>query len=168
MGEPLASKQPSPRPRRGPPSRELPGERRRRTFLHVLHGDLGFLLNRVHRYLALSRCHTSSTGLCSTRHPPWAVKSVGDKWCTIITDATGLIAGMRINYGCTGGGFLLGNPNRSTPTLDDLLRTQRQGESVHADLARLCVVVSAAVALPPKRLRGTWPKERLPLPRSEP
>jgi hypothetical protein len=51
-----------------------------------------------------------------TRHTPWAVKTLGGKWCTIITGATGLIAGMRINYGCTGGGFLLGNPRRSTPT----------------------------------------------------
>jgi hypothetical protein len=51
-----------------------------------------------------------------TRHTPWAVRTVSGRWCTIITGATGLIAGMRINYGCTGGGFLLGSPRRSTPT----------------------------------------------------
>jgi len=30
-----------------------------------------------------------------------------------LTGATGQIAGMRINYGCTGGGILIGNPHRS-------------------------------------------------------
>jgi hypothetical protein len=51
-----------------------------------------------------------------TRHPPWAVRTAAGKWCTLITGATGLIAGMRINYGCRGGGYLLGNPRRSTST----------------------------------------------------
>jgi hypothetical protein len=51
-----------------------------------------------------------------TRHTPWAVRTVSGKWCTILTGATGLIAGMRVNYGCAGGGFLLGSPRRSTPT----------------------------------------------------
>jgi hypothetical protein len=49
-----------------------------------------------------------------TRGPPWAVRTTNGMWCTILTGATGLLAGMPIRYGCTGGGVLLGNPRRST------------------------------------------------------
>jgi hypothetical protein len=51
-----------------------------------------------------------------TRFAPWTVKLVNGKWCSIFSGATGLIAGLRINHGCTGGRVLLGNPRRSTPT----------------------------------------------------
>jgi hypothetical protein len=51
-----------------------------------------------------------------TRYPPWAVQTTSGRWCTIITGATGQIAGMRINYGCTGGGILIGNPRRNAMT----------------------------------------------------
>ena len=47
------------------------------------------------------------------RYAPWAVRTASGKWCAIFTGATGQIAGMRINYGCTGGGILIGNPHRS-------------------------------------------------------
>ena len=51
-----------------------------------------------------------------TRYPPWAVQTTGGKWCTFLSGATGLIGGLRINYGCAGGGILLGNPKRRTST----------------------------------------------------
>lgn len=51
-----------------------------------------------------------------TRYPPWAVQTTSGKWCTIITGATGDIAGMRMNYGCTGGSVLIGDPRRSAKT----------------------------------------------------
>jgi hypothetical protein len=51
-----------------------------------------------------------------TRYPPWAVQLRSGRWCTILTGATGQIAGLRINYGCAGGGILLGNPRRATRT----------------------------------------------------
>ncbi|MGC9974987.1 MAG: hypothetical protein ABSC36_06335 [Gaiellaceae bacterium] len=51
-----------------------------------------------------------------TRYPPWAVQTISGKWCTIITGASGYIAGMRVEYGCIGGGILLGNPRRATKT----------------------------------------------------
>jgi hypothetical protein len=54
-------------------------------------------------------------GADPTRSTPWAVQTTTGKWCTFLTGATGLIAGMRINYGC-GSGYLLGNPNRSSAT----------------------------------------------------
>jgi hypothetical protein len=57
---------------------------------------------------------SSNTSGDPTRYPPWAVQTTGGKWCTILTGATGLIAGMRINYGCAGRGYLLGNPRRQT------------------------------------------------------
>jgi hypothetical protein len=34
----------------------------------------------------------------------------------LLTGATGLIAGMRINYGCLGGGTLIGDPRRNSLT----------------------------------------------------
>src|SRR6266404_6004163 len=45
-----------------------------------------------------------------TRYPPWAVRTSNGEWCTIITGATDAVAGLRINYGCSGGGILLGRP----------------------------------------------------------
>jgi hypothetical protein len=51
-----------------------------------------------------------------TRFAPWAVQTTSGRWCTILSGATGLIGGLRINYGCTGGGILLGNPRRTTST----------------------------------------------------
>ena len=51
-----------------------------------------------------------------TRSDPWAVRTTGGRWCTILTGATGRIAGLRISYGCTGGRILLGSPRRKTST----------------------------------------------------
>jgi hypothetical protein len=47
-----------------------------------------------------------------TRHAPWAVRTSSGFWCTALSGGTGDIAGLRINYGCTGGGILLGTPHR--------------------------------------------------------
>jgi hypothetical protein len=47
-----------------------------------------------------------------TRNAPWAVRTSGGAWCTVLSGGTGDIAGLRINYGCTGGGILLGTPHR--------------------------------------------------------
>jgi hypothetical protein len=35
--------------------------------------------------------------------------------CGLSTGATGTIAGLRLNYGCSNGAWLLGDPKRSTP-----------------------------------------------------
>jgi hypothetical protein len=48
-----------------------------------------------------------------TRYRPWAIRTSSGKWCTTFTGATGDVAGLRINYGCRGGGILLGDPRRS-------------------------------------------------------
>ena len=50
------------------------------------------------------------------RYPPWALQLAGGRWCEILSGATGVIAGVRINYGCAGGGILLGNPRRGSKT----------------------------------------------------
>jgi hypothetical protein len=49
-----------------------------------------------------------------TRYPPWAVQTDTGEWCAMITGASGEIAGMRIEYGCSGGGILLGDPHRKS------------------------------------------------------
>ena len=52
-----------------------------------------------------------------TVHPPWALQLANGMWCEMLSGATGTIAGMRINYGCTDGhSTLIGNPRRGTPT----------------------------------------------------
>jgi hypothetical protein len=47
---------------------------------------------------------------------PWTVRLGDGKWCRFINGVTGLVAGMRINYGCSGGGILIGTPRRSSRT----------------------------------------------------
>jgi hypothetical protein len=51
-----------------------------------------------------------------TRYPPWAVRIKSGKWCVILTGATGFLAGMRVSYGCSGAGVLIGNPRGKTKT----------------------------------------------------
>jgi hypothetical protein len=46
--------------------------------------------------------------------PPWALRLTRGKKCTMLTGATDVIAGQRINYGCAGGGVLLGLPDRAS------------------------------------------------------
>jgi hypothetical protein len=48
-----------------------------------------------------------------TRFPPWVVRTTTGKWCGFLSGVTGTIAGMRMNYGCVGGGTLIGTPKRS-------------------------------------------------------
>jgi hypothetical protein len=51
-----------------------------------------------------------------TRYQPWALQLANGRWCEVITGATGLVAGLRINYGCTPPGILVGAPRRTSPT----------------------------------------------------
>ena len=46
---------------------------------------------------------------------PWAFELAGGEQCTLATGATAVFAGMRINYFCSRGGFILGEPDRSLP-----------------------------------------------------
>jgi hypothetical protein len=52
-----------------------------------------------------------------TRFQPWALQLASGHWCELLDGATGVIAGMRISYGCTDRSILIGDPRRSTPTL---------------------------------------------------
>lgn len=47
--------------------------------------------------------------------PPWALELATGEQCEILTGATAAYAGMRINYGCTGQGSIIGEPDRSQP-----------------------------------------------------
>jgi hypothetical protein len=51
-----------------------------------------------------------------TTSAPWAIELADGKQCVLLTGATGVIAGLRINYGCTGGGALVGEPHRQVAT----------------------------------------------------
>ncbi|MDQ3694369.1 MAG: hypothetical protein M3464_12175 [Chloroflexota bacterium] len=46
---------------------------------------------------------------------PWAFELADGEQCTLATGATNAFAGMRINYFCSGGGAILGEPDRSRP-----------------------------------------------------
>jgi hypothetical protein len=46
---------------------------------------------------------------------PWALELTDGEQCTLATGATAVFAGMRINYFCSGGGSILGAPDRSMP-----------------------------------------------------
>jgi hypothetical protein len=47
---------------------------------------------------------------------PWGIQLASGKRCTFETGATGAVDGKRINYGCVGGGLLIGTVDRSTRT----------------------------------------------------
>ncbi|MCC6314583.1 MAG: hypothetical protein IT337_11295 [Thermomicrobiales bacterium] len=55
---------------------------------------------------------------------PWVLELADGETCGAMTGATIGFAGLRVNYGCTGGGVLLGEPDRSGPVWTvDLLPT---------------------------------------------
>jgi hypothetical protein len=46
---------------------------------------------------------------------PWALELADGEQCALATGATAVFAGMRVNYFCSGGGSILGDPDRSQP-----------------------------------------------------
>jgi hypothetical protein len=44
---------------------------------------------------------------------PWAIELANGDRCGLLTGATAVVAGMRINYGCEGGGSIVGELDRS-------------------------------------------------------
>lgn len=46
----------------------------------------------------------------------WMLRLAGGAQCGFATGATGLVDGMRLNYACTSGGWLAGDPDRSKST----------------------------------------------------
>jgi hypothetical protein len=51
-------------------------------------------------------------------HPldiPWALELANGERCTLLTGATAVLAGERVNYGCESGGMVLGEVNRDGP-----------------------------------------------------
>jgi hypothetical protein len=50
-----------------------------------------------------------------TAAAPWAVQLGDGTRCAALTGATGSVAGLGLDYGCTGGAVLAGVPRRRTP-----------------------------------------------------
>jgi len=46
---------------------------------------------------------------------PWALELANGERCTLLSGATSVLAGERINYGCEGGGVVLGAAHRGQP-----------------------------------------------------
>lgn len=67
---------------------------------------------------------------------PWALELANGRHCTLMTDATAPIAGMRINYGCPDGSIVAGDIDRSQP----VWRVFAQGaKSTSLDLTDIAV-----------------------------
>lgn len=47
---------------------------------------------------------------------PWAIQLASGTRCTFETGATGVVGGQRMNYGCIGGGVLVGSVDKSART----------------------------------------------------
>jgi hypothetical protein len=45
---------------------------------------------------------------------PWALRLANGAKCSIVTGATGVVAGMRLNYGCDNKGWVLGDVDQSS------------------------------------------------------
>jgi len=56
---------------------------------------------------------SEATGNPLASDDPWALKLTNGRECTYVTGATLLIGKMRLNYGCTNGAQLWGNPDHS-------------------------------------------------------
>ena len=52
---------------------------------------------------------------------PWALELADGERCTMTTGATAAIGNLRANYACTGGGWVYGDPDRTTSTWSVLL-----------------------------------------------
>jgi hypothetical protein len=46
---------------------------------------------------------------------PWAVELANGERCTLLTGATAVFAGQRLNYGCESGGYVIGELQRDSP-----------------------------------------------------
>jgi hypothetical protein len=46
---------------------------------------------------------------------PWALELANGKQCGLMRGATTAFAGLRMNYGCVGGGMVIGDDDRSSP-----------------------------------------------------
>ena len=58
---------------------------------------------------------TGNTSDLTATQLPWALALANGDRCTLLTGATVGIAGMRLNYGCTGHGSVVGEIDRSQP-----------------------------------------------------
>ena len=57
---------------------------------------------------------------------PWALELANGERCTMMTGATAPVAGLRINYGCAGGGVVVGGIDRSLPLWQVFFQTQNR------------------------------------------
>ncbi len=65
--------------------------------------------------MVTSGAMSAEEGIDPAAHP-WAVELVNGDRCGLLTGATSVVAGMRLNYGCEGGGYIVGELDRFQPT----------------------------------------------------
>jgi hypothetical protein len=67
---------------------------------------------------------------------PWGIWTSTGKRCGVISTGTSIVNGMRINYGCDGGGYLAGPINRDTTPWTISFGTRYVGNGGHTRLTR--------------------------------
>ena len=76
--------------------------------------------------LRLTKRLPKATPVDSARPMPWALETSSGLRCTKLTGATNVIAGQRVNYGCTDGSVLVGDVDDSSD-LWTIMRDARTG-----------------------------------------
>jgi hypothetical protein len=65
--------------------------------------------------MTLAKALGTSSGTPGFTGKPWALKLSNGSKCSFASGATGVIAGMRLNYYCDNKSWVLGEPDRSSP-----------------------------------------------------
>jgi hypothetical protein len=66
---------------------------------------------------------------------PWAMELGNGQRCSLFTGATAPVAGMRINYGCSGGFQVVGDIDRSRPLWHVFFQTENASALEQVDIA---------------------------------
>lgn len=71
---------------------------------------------------------------------PWAIVTTDGRRCVFMTGATALAGGERVNYGCTDGSYLIGNPDTRAPLWTIRSDRHLSLKQMHTPLRRFPVV----------------------------
>jgi hypothetical protein len=71
---------------------------------------------------------------------PWVIVTSDGRRCVFMTGATALVAGERVNYGCTDGSYLIGDPDTSRALWTIRSDRHLSLQQMHAPLRRFPVV----------------------------
>lgn len=86
--------------------------------------------------MRLSKPNEGPGATMDKRRPPWAVRLANGATCAYFSGASGVVGGMRINYACSNGTSLLGEPDRSSaPWTIYYMKSQRHSSMTQIGIA---------------------------------